>query len=101
MENKFTKGEWYVHTDQISNTSYIKTKEKVLGHIYQEDESEDEEYNSGSPTSEEAEANAKLIAAAPELLEALIKAREHIWASGEIDRRTLSEIDEAIKKATE
>ena len=52
-------------------------------------------------TPEEAEANAKLIAAAPELLEALIRARDFGLFQGVSGLKTIKQIENAIKKATE
>ena len=56
---------------------------------------------------EEAEANAKLIASAPELIEALIKIKESMQESAkfngesEADKERMSIVKKAIKKATE
>lgn len=57
MENKFTKGEWFVSNDNqiVSMPSQCKITNRVSG---------------WNP--EEAKANAKLIAAAPDLLAACI-----------------------------
>lgn len=48
----------------------------------------------------EFEANAKLIAAAPELLEALIQLKKSIKAEGFSEYFTFEKTDKAIKKAT-
>jgi FMN phosphatase YigB (HAD superfamily) len=54
-------------------------------------------------SSAEADANARLLAAAPDLLAALRTARERIVslsdATGSVSRRTLADIDAAIAKA--
>ncbi len=52
-------------------------------------------YNSGIPTKEQAEANARLIAAAPDLLEALKHAKSLLWTHS-IKSAT---IEQAIAKA--
>jgi hypothetical protein len=52
--------------------------------------------------SDEGIANAKLIVAAPDLLEQLIAARKTLISEGWIDRDArIIDIDKAIKKATE
>lgn len=83
MESKHTQGEWKVER------------------IYKNPFSIDTLYiiNTGVPQSiKESEANAKLIAAAPELLEALIEVRQHMTAH--IPEKIFDLIDNAIDKAT-
>ena len=66
MENlKHTKGEWFNTSDGEANFYGVATKENWLLRIQQNSEL----------LIEEQEANAKLIAAAPDLLEALIDIR--------------------------
>ena len=61
--NKHTKGPWRAEIGPIN--SLIHTKDKSIACTY-----------TANTTPEEAEANARLIAAAPELLEALIQAHD-------------------------
>lgn len=97
MKTQHTKGPWMDKEGQI----YPETTGKTLALIPYFDKSNDEE-----------NANARLIAAAPELLEALINLKEQIYSlSGlsfwqcEIDdmetKEMLSESIEAINKAIE
>lgn len=67
-EFKGTKGSWVKTTDGEANFSGISTKKNWLMRIQQ----------NGEKSIEEQDANAKLIATAPELLEALIKAKSTI-----------------------
>ena len=100
METKHTKGEW--------SRVHSKTKNGIETHINgglgnQDDICQISKYV--GMDKDEVEANAKLIAAAPELLEALQIAKcildEKIGSStetyGDID---VSKINKAIKKAT-
>lgn len=96
--NGFTKGEWFAKRDGWSNI-YIECR--IGGGMLQE-------VAACGPTangSEEQEANAKLIASAPDLLEAL-KNLEH-WASCQpiddlfdfVNRHPIAHARKAIAKA--
>ena len=85
---KHTKGKWIVDGDVVSNG------DRYICQInYNED-------------SKEEEANAKLIASAPELLEALnllmnVISRNSKFAElSELDQNTMEKVQEAIKNAT-
>ena len=69
MEFKGTKGEWYVY----DNGTYkeIKLKGQFVGEIASVIFHHNQEFKMAVNSSEESESNAKLIAAAPELLKAL------------------------------
>ncbi len=73
MMSKHTKGPWKLH-DMEERT--------IVGndHIYVAGS------NAGSRPDEENKANARLISAAPELLEALIDAKEHLEYCGYGDK---------------
>lgn len=95
MEFKGTKGEWVISEINISDLKSIAIfsdeKQEVLLHMYLPN----------SEITEENKANAKLIASAPDLLEALIKIRKSI-KDQKLESNfghTLSYVDEAIKKA--
>lgn len=90
MENlKHTKGEW-----EITPNKLLIVKSGTLDIISDCDTTDVET----SLTKSESEANAKLIAAAPNLLEALIEARKHMTAH--IPEHIFDLIDNAINKAT-
>lgn len=87
METKHTKGEWTATQTSISDsngviaTAYVNTVKRYIG-------------------KQEAEANAKLIAAAPDLLEALLAIRNYSNAFNECPPKMKDCINNAIKKAT-
>ncbi len=103
METKHTKGTWeYSYTtDDESNSevaiSFIETKKFSIGIIHDKNDF----------TEQEATANAKLMASAPELLEVLIEIQNRIidsdeWWMDAPDRGgfDLEKINEIIEKAT-
>lgn len=103
METKHTKGEWQLSEwgFNISNPNH-DTKQgniRIIATVYA---------GVNPTTLEEAKSNAKLIVAAPELLEALIELKEMFLfnqtkqqAKNNHLNETLLKVDNAIKKATE
>jgi hypothetical protein len=85
---KHTKGNWITTVEYDKNCYEVGTHSERIAII---------DYENG--TKNEAEANAKLIAAAPELLEALEQCIPAVRQSG-LDI-TLNRALEAIKKASE
>ena len=90
METKHTPGPWNIHFNDTGHATSIMADHKIC--VMQ------------TNNLDECNANAKLIAAAPELLEALIIAidaldpeKEHL----DYDDGAFLEIKKAIKKATE
>ena len=102
METKFTKGNWVIESTKMKGTeivvqTVVKTdlpidelKSHIICDIY------------GYMT-EEGKSNAKLIAAAPELLEVLIELQEstYYWSEYDVPIGIVDRINNAIKKATE
>ena len=88
METNFTKGEWVGITVTTPNGFFervtIKDGESIC--------------NITTRNSKRAIANAKLIAAAPEMYETLIKVKE--WLI-DMNLPIIDNIEKAIKKATE
>jgi hypothetical protein len=88
METKHTNGQWYVlpHSKQI----YIAVQDEIIATI-----------NSFRITQGESEANAKLIAAAPELLECLLDIYNDIETWSELFPQQQERILSIIKRITE
>lgn len=107
MEKKYTRGPWRVKKSETKPTLNIIGT--ALGSKYKIARCPIEDYGSKYPETNklelaEVEANAKLMAAAPELLEALIQLKT--WVGQVIDWEGVGDppteiVDAAIKKATE
>ncbi len=101
METKHRKGEWY-DTDTLlsSHERGVRTSAGYIcflpkpNHYTGQDERYEKEMN-------EYKANAKLIAAAPDLLEALIELREFCHYHGYDNSTEIYAAEASIKKATE
>jgi hypothetical protein len=97
MESKHTKGEWYDTFDNnergVRNTGgFICFLPKPFHYPLQDERYEIE--------LEENKANAKLISAAPKLLECLIEFVDWI-KQGDYEQSFIEDAEQAIKKATE
>ena len=99
METKFTKGNWFIKESKIEETDttcqtvlmtdlkHNNIKSPVICDLY-------------AQATEEGKANARLLCAAPELLEQLIESRKLLIAAGyKVWSYRILEIDKAIKKA--
>jgi len=94
METKHTKGKWVLsHGANTFPTIGSAELHQPIATIHK--------IENAKTFCEEAEANAKLIAAAPELLEALIKLYNSIDSCIDLTPELLIECNNAIKKATE
>ena len=90
MKAKHTQGEWQIEKSELVHDLLIIGDCKLIGRVQPEDS-----------TDEEFEANAKLMAASPELLQALIMiVNDTEFTNGQILQSTLNRVKEAIKKAT-
>ena len=93
METKFTKGEWF------KEESIVKCLDEkgIMTDIFTGEFGYEKHISD-----EEAEANAKLIAAAPEMFEALKELYDfaYMWSNDKEDETLLKALN-AIKKATE
>ena len=101
MKTKFTKGDWFVY-----NEDRILSGDEGIGIDCKTDKGSSTIVLFGdSPltdvTNQESLANAKLIAAAPDLLEACERARYAIRFEIVSVAEVLDILDNAIKKATE
>jgi hypothetical protein len=100
MKAKHTKGKWIIESTKDTNSLYsmIYSGEVRIAEV--KSYGKDSKFNDA--TYEEKEANAKLIAAAPEMLEALIVLNNYIKEDSAIYRSSLQckYIDELITKAT-
>lgn len=94
METKHTKGEWKVTTNEYNDVAplFIQCKSSILADVHKNINNQ-----------QESIANAKLIAAAPELLEACIIALKYFngFDSPEQNEAAFHALNNAIKKATE
>ena len=94
MENKFTKGNWNV-SDDTSECYLVKSDDGgLIAFVYDGDIDEEAIHM------DVVEANAKLIAAAPDLLDACIKLAERIELRNISDSEAYFIAKNAIKKAT-
>ena len=97
METKHTKGGWVI-TNEVEFESTIETSSGIrIAQV----KSFGKNGSFNDATFEEKEANAKLIAAAPELLEAFIKLYNAIDSCTDLTPELLIECKKTIKKATE
>ena len=96
METKFTKGNWSV-SDDTSECYLVKSDDGGLIAFVYDGDIDDEAIHM-----DVVEANAKLIAKAPELLEALIALVNGCLSDSESDKVvSLRKAKQIIKKATE
>ena len=106
---KHTKGEWIVDQDglhyptEITNGKYDSRLDAIIGGkqiAIVTKEYDEEEYDN-----DEVQANAKLIAAAPDMLERIERMKELVWVYFESMpqdiKHELSLLREVYKKATE
>ncbi len=98
MENNHTSGKWYVSDIKQDDGEYIYSDTNQFSAIARV-------YKDGNPHKEQAEANAKLMAAAPDLLEALkplmsLFLNETNYPEGTIGYTLKQQAIKAIEKAT-
>lgn len=111
METKFTKSKWVAVIDSAYKKGVINPKimdAKSGEQICLVDFNGDGLCETADVKVEEAHCNAKLIAAAPELLEALIEATEQLNVFSDLEvsnkervKQAVISAQSAIKKATE
>lgn len=85
MRNNFTPGPWFVSTNYSADVIAENGVRVALSTAW--------DYHP------EGHANARLIAAAPNMFAALLRVRGHICACG--DEQALEQLDAALAKATE
>ena len=95
MEKKFTEGNWNV-SDDTSECYLVKSDDGGLIAFVYDGDIDDEAIHM-----DVVQANAKLIAAAPELLDACVKIAEYIELRNISDGEAYFIAKNAIKKATE
>ena len=94
MEKKFTEGNWNV-SDDTSECYLVKSDDGgLIAFVY------DGDFDDEAIHMDVVQANAKLIAAAPELLDACIKLAERIELRNISDSEAYFIAKNAIKKAT-
>jgi hypothetical protein len=100
METKHTPGPWQTLPEE-ADKAYIRVRGTRLGSRYKVANVVTLDYAGVHPReAEETRANARLIAAAPELLDALRAARKFVVSSHDPVGDELQRIDAAIAKAT-
>jgi hypothetical protein len=102
MEKKYTPGPWRMCNEGRCSCGLVSSRDFTVASVSSSC-IKDEGVNLGdglSNTSEEFKANYKLIAAAPELLEACMKALIHLEHLG-IEKGVQEDLRQAIRKATE
>lgn len=97
METKHTPGPW---TDKGGSTGAVWAGREFIASVYPNAQ-EDWDGFSRYDRQDETEANARLVAASPELLDACETAMRLIRAAGLEDRIGTHEIRAAIAKATQ
>lgn len=105
METKFTKGEWLFDENTVYSLHEVPFgNSKIIGNRFYASIYGDVSNIESSKLKGELIANAKLMAAAPDLFNALLSARFYIQQVNGIDVENKSlfiEIDKAIKKVAE
>ena len=94
MNTKHTSGEWTATESNSDNTAIgIKSEKSLVATVWIS------KFYNDVPNKKEAEANAKLIASAPELLKELTNMVE-CWDNDIFQYLDIKQAKEAIKKAT-
>jgi hypothetical protein len=96
MKNTHTPAPWKIEPHDHANV--IWADNGTICDVFHANENDD--MTSGFPVMQESEANARLIAAAPELLEALQELLCDKYLSAPLNADRMAKAREAVKKAT-